>query len=532
MSKWSRRSVLRMGLALSAMAAKPALATALMGEQKAPPAPPFDMPGFEEPTFPDRTFSIADFGAEPGGETLNTIAIAKAITACAASGGGRVVVPAGVWLTGPVHLRSNVNLHLHEEAELRFSTNFDDYLPVVYMQRAGVRCYNYSPLIYARDCHNVAVTGKGLLNGQGEVWWPWRPAGQPGMVRLMEMNALQTPIGERVFGRVEDGVRTCFIQTIDCRNVLLQDFKLVSGPSWNIHPVTCENVTVRGVHIDTLGPNNDGIDPDCCRNVLIEHCYLNTGDDSICLKAGRNQDGWAVGRPCENVVVRYCQVRKGNGGIVFGSEMSAGIRNVFVHDCNFVGTDRGIRFKSRSGRGGAVENIYIQDITMRNIRRGRGTGRAIIFNLRYDAFRGFDNPNPTDAPPYFRNIHIKNITCENTEVAMLIHGLDGEDLIHDLHFDNVTISGDRGVEIENARGIHMRNFNVTSKESPVFAVNDARDVTLNGSTAAEGADVFMHVRHAATRNIQLKNVDMSRAARGLVVDDDVAPDAVTVSAHG
>ena len=297
MTRVTRRSILRWGLSVAAAAAGAEFARALDTDKpaRAPIEVPFEMPGYVEPEFPDRTFPITDFGASEGGTVLNTRAIADAIAACDQAGGGRVLVPAGIWLTGPVHLQSRVNLHVAEGAELRFSQTFADYLPVVYIQRGGTRCYNYSPLIYARNCTDIAVTGTGTLNGQGQVWWPWKTK-QPGMTRLFEMGAKQVPVEQRVFGTEADGVRPPFIQPIDCRNVLLEGFTLVNGPSWNIHPVTCENVTVRGVSVKTMGPNNDGIDPDSCRNVIIEDCFLDTGDDCICLKAGHTRDRSGPGR--------------------------------------------------------------------------------------------------------------------------------------------------------------------------------------------------------------------------------------------
>jgi polygalacturonase len=338
---------------------------------------PFEMTLPVAPVFAPRVFDIRKEGAVAGGAAMCTQAIAAAVEVCAKAGGGRVLVPAGVWLTGPIHLKSNVELHVAEGAELRFSQRFEDYLPPVYMQRAGVRCYGYSPLVYARGCTNVAVTGRGTLNGQGEVWWPWKKK-QPGMGRLLKAGAAGVPVEQRVFASEADGVRPPFVQFIECRNVLLEGFTLNNGPSWNIHPVYCENLIVRGVSVVTHGPNNDGIDPDSCRNVLIEECLLDTGDDCICLKAGRDEDAWAVGKPCENVVVRHCRTKRGHGGVVFGSEMSAGIRNVLVHDCEFDGTDIGLRFKSLPGRGGYVENIWCRDIRMDRIRNA-----AVHMTFRY-----------------------------------------------------------------------------------------------------------------------------------------------------
>jgi polygalacturonase len=425
-----------------------------------------------------------------------------------------------VRITGPIHLRSNVNLHVAEGAELRFSDKFEDYLPVVYMQRGGTRCYNYSPLIYARDCTNIAVTGKGTLNGQGQAWWPWKKR-QPGMTRLFQMGADQVPVEQRVFGTEADGVRTCFIQPIDCKNVLLEGFTVVNGPSWNVHPVTCENLTVRGVSVTTLGPNNDGINPDSCRNVIVEDCFLDTGDDCICLKAGRNEDGWAVGKPCENVVVRRCRTKRGHGGIVMGSEMSAGIRNVFVHDCRFEGTQRGIRLKSLPGRGGALENLWFQDIVMDRV------GAAVHMTLRYPGAS-----SDRDRMPKFHNIHIRNLACENARVAVEMFGLPDADTISDVTIEDVAIASRTGLQVEYVHDLRLRRVALKPERSPVMRFRNSRDVTIEQLASPEGAEVFLQVEGAGSKNIRLSKVDLSGAARAVVLGDGVPQGAVVANSQG
>jgi polygalacturonase len=341
---------------------------------------PFDFPDLQPLVFNNQIFDIRDYGAQPNDSAfMNTDEIKKAITACNHAGGGKVLVSSGIWHTGPIHLQSNVNLHLEQGAELRFSKNFEDYLPVVLIQRGGFFCYNYSPPIYARNCENIAITGTGILNGQGQAWWPWKQR-QPGMVQLFEMGKKRVPVEQRVFGTVEAGVRPPFIQFLECKNVYLQGVTVIDGPSWNVHPVWCENIIIREIKVIAHGPNNDGINPDGCKNVLIENCYVDAGDDALTMKSGRDEEAWEIGRPLENVVIRRCTVKKGNGGFVIGTEMSAGVRNILVEDCHFDGTSRGLRFKSRIGRGGIVENIWIRNITMKNI-----WNEAIIFNLLYDA---------------------------------------------------------------------------------------------------------------------------------------------------
>ncbi len=349
------REIATPGAAFSAEVAKTAF------EPIAPIQAPFAMPKLVRPSFPERIVDIRDFGAVGDGEKLCTEAFAKAIEACAREGGGRALVPKGIWLTGPIHLKSNIELHLAEDAEVRFSQRYEDYLPVVLIQRGGVQCYNYSPLIYAIDCNNIAVTGPGTLNGQGRVWWKFAKH-QPGMSKLFAAPAKGIPVEERVFGTVEDGVRPPFLQTFRCKNVLLEGFTIKESPSWCIHPVYCENVIVRKLHVLTVGiPNGDGIDPDSCKNVLIEHCDFHNGDDCIVLKAGRDEEAWQINIPCENIVVRHCYMKTGHAGFGIGSEMSAGVRNVFVHDCHFEATKAGVRMKSLRGRGGIVENVWIKN---------------------------------------------------------------------------------------------------------------------------------------------------------------------------
>lgn len=338
---------------------------------------PFDFPDLKAPEFPGKIFPVTDFGAVASDTIhMNTAAIPSAIDACHKAGGGKVLILSGVWLTGAIHLKNNVNLHLEKGVELRFSQIFEDYLPVVLVQRGGVSCYTYSPFIYANQRENVAITGEGVLNGRGQVWWPWKNK-QPGMVRLFEMGKQGTPIEERVFGTVEDGVRPPFIQFLVCRNILVEGITMKDGPSWNLHPVFCSDMIIRGVKIIAHGPNNDGIDPDGCRNVLIEDCFVDVGDDNICLKSGRDEEARRIGRPCENIVIRRCTTKSGHGGFVIGSEMSAGIKNVLVEDFRFFGTDRGLRFKSRVGRGGIVENIWVPRLVVFKPERSCGTGVII-----------------------------------------------------------------------------------------------------------------------------------------------------------
>jgi cephalosporin-C deacetylase-like acetyl esterase len=482
-----------------------------------PPKPPFEMPELVAPTFPDHTVDIRQHGAIAGGEIMNTTAIANAIAACADAGGGRVVVPEGVWLTGPIHLRSNINLHFEAGAEVRFSTDFSHYLPVVFTRWEGFEIYNYSSFIYARDCTNIAITGAGKLDGQGKIWWPWKHAHRASGQRVYEMVCKNVPVKERVFGTEKDSLRPSFIQTVSCRNVLIEGITLGSGPMWTIHPIYSENVIVRGVTVVTSGPNNDGINPDSCRNVLIEDCYFDTGDDCIVLKSGMNEGGWRVGKPCENIIIRYCRTRRGHGGVVIGSDTSGGVRNVFAHDCQFDGTDQGIRMKSMRGRGGVVENIWIQDIDM-----GRIRGNAIIMNMFY---RSSTVKPATKKPPKFRNIHIKNITCRQAGRAVNLIGLPEQNL-ENVTLENITIAAKYGLKCTDATSVKLINVNVTPQKGPVVELVDCRDVTIRNASCAVGADTYLHLRGRKTNGVQLLNCDLSNAKQQVKRDKEIKPDAV------
>jgi polygalacturonase len=420
------------------------------------PFAPFSLPA--PPAIPDRRVSIADCGAVEGGTTLCTQAIRAAIAACAAEGGGQVVVPAGTWLTGAIHLADRIELHLEQGAVLRFSQDPDDYLPVVFTQRGGIRCYNYSPFIYARGCSDVAITGSGELDGRGEAWWPWKHA-QPGMKALFEMGAAGVPVEQRIFGTREAGVRPAFIQPIECRNVLIEGVTIRNSPSWTLHPVWCENIMVRGVsiHNPPEAHNTDGIDPDGCRNVLIEHCHVDTGDDGICLKAGRDADGRAVGIPCENVLVRHCTVKRGHGGIVIGSEVSGGVCNMLAHDCTFDGTDAGIRLKSRPGRGGGIRNVRCERIRMHHIRR-----QAVIVTLSYSGEPLEPPLDDIDHVPQVCDILLRDIHCESADESIQLNGLPGHPLRR-ITLDQIDITAQRqmsciGVEDLSMSGMVLKSM--------------------------------------------------------------------------
>jgi polygalacturonase len=381
------------------------------------------------PTFPDRQFDVTKFGAKPDGVTLATKSIAGAIEACAKAGGGRVLVPAGRFLTGAIHLLSNVELHVSEDATLLFDANPSSY-PIVFTRWEGIECMNYSPLIYARKQKNIAITGKGTLDGQGSEtnWWawkgPWRGTtaygwkeGMPDQRKarklLFDMAEQGVPVENRVFG---DGslLRPPFIQPYDCDNVLIEGVRLRNSPFWNIHPVLCRNVTLRGVDVSGLGPNNDGVDPESVDHMLIEDCSFNTGDDCVAVNSGRNADGRRLATPSQNILVRNCRMQEGHGGVVVGSQISGGARWVFAENCHMDSPDLwyAIRFKNNALRGGLLENFYYRDIDVGQV------GRAAItcdFNYEEGANGAFT--------PQLRNVVIERLRVKNAVRVLDSQGL-------------------------------------------------------------------------------------------------------------
>jgi polygalacturonase len=429
----------------------------------------FDMPAVEPPSFPDRVFDVRTFGAVDGGLASNTEAFRQAITACSEEGGGTVSIPRGTWLTGPIRLRSNVNLHLEKGALVRFSTCPDDYLPVVFTRWEGVECYNYSPLIYARDCENVAVSGEGTLDGQGQAWWHWKRLQQTAAKALYDAESEGLPVDERVFGTEEAALRPQFLQTIHCRNVLVEGVTFVNGPMWTVHPVYCENVLVRGISVKSEGPNTDGLNPDSCRNVVIEGCAFHTGDDCIAINSGMNEDGWRVGRPCENVMIRDCVMSEGHGAVAIGSGMSGGVRNVYVHDCRVTGGDQGIRLKSMRGRGGCVENVRFDKIQMAGLRR-----EAIVLNMFYGSSTAASR---SARPPVFRNIHVTNVICNGAGVAVAIRGLPEQPIEH-VVLANLHLNAVEGIDCQDADDITFSNVNGTVEKEPLFRCSSVRGLNV------------------------------------------------------
>ena len=403
------------------------------------------------PQFPAKDFVITDYGAVAGGTNDCTEAIRKAIDACSKSGGGRVVVPTGEFLTSAIHLKSNVNLHLADSATLKFSTDPAKYLPTVFTRWEGVECMNYSPFIYAFEQENIAVTGTGTLDGSAssENWWAWTKRGpdeKQSRARrsrdlLNDMGERGVPVEQRVFG-AGHYLRPNFIQPYRCRNVLIEGVTIHNSPMWEIHPVLCTNVTVRDVKISSHGPNNDGCDPESCRDVLIERCVFDTGDDCIAIKSGRNNDGRRVNVPSENIIVRNCTMKDGHGGVVMGSEISGHCRNVFVENCKMdsPNLDRALRFKDNARRGGIIENVF-----MRNCDVGRVSEAVLTIDLLYE--EGSNGVHQA----IVRNVELTNVRSQASPRVMWIAGFPGA-VIDNVIFSDCVFKGVEAAEMLSGAG--------------------------------------------------------------------------------
>ena len=434
---------------------------------------PFEMPEVQAPVIPDTKVCLKDFGADPTGLRLCTDAFAQAVEALTAKGGGHLIVPAGVWLTGPVVLKSNIDLHLEMGAVIRFAADETLY-PIIKTSFEGLDTRRCQSPLSAVDAVNISITGEGVFDGNGQYW---RPVKRPKVSEGMWKEIIRRPGGLQLrddywvpsesYARGEKGaelnvptaktdaewdaihrfLRPVMISLVNCKNVLLQGVIFQNSPAWNIHPLMCENIIIDNVFArnPSYAQNGDALDLESCKNALIVNSRFDAGDDGICIKSGKDADGRRRGRPCENVVVDGCTVFAGHGGFVVGSEMSGGVRNFMVSNCQFLGTDVGLRFKSKRGRGGIVENIYIRNISMMDI-----ITDAITFNMYYGGksvsevkAAGIVPDNTTKVPvdettPVFRNIFIENVVCNGAGRAMEFNGLP-EMPIDNIRLKDITI---------------------------------------------------------------------------------------------
>lgn len=418
------------------------------------------------------TVNMHKAGARGNGRKMNTRVINRTIDKLARDGGGTLYFPAGTYLTGSIHMKSNITLDLDAGATLLFSDDFKDYLPFVEMRYEGVVMKSFQPLIYAVDAENITIKGEGKLDGQGKKWWDelfkvmidlkdngvrdvnpyqamWDKANDVEALYATTNADYVNTLQRRFF-------RPPFIQPIRCKNVRIEGVTIVNSPFWTVNPEFCENVKVLGVTINNPdSPNTDGINPSSCKNVHISDCHISVGDDCITIKSGRDLQGRQYAAPCENITITNCTMLSGHGGVVIGSEMSGSVRNVVISNCVFDGTDRGIRLKATRGRGGIVENIRVSNIVMRNIQR-----EAIILDLKYS---NMPEEPVSDRTPIFRNIHISGMTAVDVKIPIFIRGLE-ESPITDITLSDINIQSSGGPVFENYQRVELRNVIVNNQE--------------------------------------------------------------------
>ena len=412
---------------------------------------------FELPTgasIPDRSVSIVDFGAIPGGQVKNTQAFAAAIDHLSALGGGRVEIPSGQWLTGPIRLKSKIELHTQPDTVVVFSSDREDYLPAVLTLFEGVRCYTFSAQLYAESCHDIAVTGKGTFDGRGYEWW-YLAVIREGVEDLYAAGEAQRPVEQRVYDTDEQGIRPGLLHFIDCRNVTIEDATFTFSPFWTVHPAWCENIIVRGITVKNpwaYAPNTDACNLEGCSRGLIDGVYADTGDDAVCLKSGRDRDGRTVGRPCENIVVRNVVAFRSHGGITVGSETSGGIRNILVENCDFQKSLIGIWIKTSHERGNVIENIEYH-----NIRMGHLRDHAVCITMGYYVDGNKEGPKPN--MPTIRNISIEGVQCEGAATAVLLEGVSGHPL-QDVSLKDVRCKSDKPFSARHVENLRIEGVSI------------------------------------------------------------------------
>jgi polygalacturonase len=502
-------------------------------------------------------FDVRGYGAAADGKHKDTAAIAKAIATAAAAGGGTVYFGPGQYLTGPIRLRSNITLFVDAGAVVKFSPDFDDYLPLVRSRWEGTEVMNFSPLIYGEKIENVTIEGRGTLDGQGEAWWKyfralkddfkktghWKTDSKWQRAFAAANPHLELPDDPQMLKM--GFLRPPFIQLLDCRNLAIEDVTMRNSPFWNINPVYCDNVTVRGVTIESpdTAPNTDGIDPESCRNVHISDCHISVGDDCITIKSGRDAQARRINRPAENYTITNCTMLRGHGGVVIGSEMSGGVSQIAVSNCVFDGTDRGIRIKSTRGRGGTVENIRVSNIAMRNIRE-----EAITLNLYYS---NAPAEPVSDRTPRFRNIHISGVTGNAGQAGLLL-GLP-ESRLENVSIDDVHLVAKTGLVVRDAHGIQLRSVTVETETGPAVIAERVEDLSLfdvstraphpgtaavsllnvknafvRGCFAAPGTDVFVQIAGPDSQSISIDANELLGMRTPVVITKEVKPGRVAV----
>jgi hypothetical protein len=521
------------------------------------------LPKIELPVFKKDSFNIVQYGAKADGITLNTNAINNAIAACSKKGGGVVVVPAGLWNTGPVVLKSHVNLHLQKGSVLQFTKDFDQY-PLVEGNWEGLpQMRNQSP-ISATGQQNIAITGSGIIDGNGDAWrmvkkdkltesqWnklvasgglspdkrTWYPTEKAYKASLLKSpGAIEPGKTAAFYDSVKDFLRPNLLVLTNCKKILLEGVIIQNSPAWCLHPLMSQHLTVRNITVKNpwYAQNGDGIDVESCSNVLIENSTFDVGDDALCMKSGRDEAGRQRGMPTENVIIRNCIVYHAHGGFVVGSEMSGGARNIHVSNCTFIGTDIGLRFKTTRGRGGVVEKIYIKDIYMKDI-----PGEALLFDMYYMAkdpvpLTGEKREAPkvemlavTDGTPVFKDIHVSNVVCNGAEKGIFIRGLP-EMHIKNMVLENMVLQANKGIDCSEASGITFNNIKLITKESnPVVDVLNSDNLVFNGITYKEGSDLLFRIGGDRSGKIAIGKTDATKAKQQVLYEFGASEKSITI----
>ncbi len=489
---------------------------------------PFEMDKVYEPVIPDLSVDITEFGGLGDGEFKNTEAFAKAIESLDSKGGGTLNVPQGVWLTGPITLKSNINLHLEKGALLLFTRDYDDY-PLVETIFEGLDTRRCQSPISGRDLKNISITGQGYIDGSGDFWRPvkrqkvtesqWKKFLSRGGVfkrddywfpspkalkgdTISDMNVPRNLKTEEDWQSVKDFLRPVMISLIECENVMLQGVCFSNSPSWNLHPLMCKNIIIDNVKVRNphFAQNGDGLDLESCENALVINSQFDVGDDGICIKSGKDEDGRKRGRPTKNVIVDNCIVYQGHGGFVVGSEMSGGVKNIKVSNCGFLGTDVGLRFKSKRGRGGVVENIYVSNVTMQSIATD-----ALSFNLYYggrsaseELLLGEKKKKErellpvTEETPSFKNLYFKDIISSDSRRSMYFNGLP-EMKIDGIHLENINMTSRLGAEFCESKNITLNNVKLSSDQEPIITLRNVENVELTNISYPENVQTALQV---------------------------------------
>lgn len=524
-----------------------------------------NLPVIQQVKIKNDTTSISTFGAKGDGVTLNTQSINKAIAAVSQKGGGVVLIPSGLWLTGPIELKSNVNLHLKRDALLQFTDDFNQYKLVEGNWEGQPSWRNQSP-ISGTNLENIAITGSGIIDGNGGAWRmvkkdkltesQWKKLVASGGV-VSEDGKLWYPSEKTVKGSktknagvvapgktaadladIKDFLRPNLLVLTNCKKILLEGVTFQNSPAWNLHPLLCQDLTLRNLQVKNpwYAQNGDGVDIESCKNVLIEGSTFDVGDDGICIKSGRDEAGRKRGVATENVIIRNNVVYHAHGGFVIGSEMSGGAKNIWVSDCSFIGTDIGLRFKTTRGRGGIVENIYIDNINMIDI-----PGEAILFDMYYaaqdpivlagekrEAVKTVLLP-VNEGTPQFRNFYIKNVVANGAEKAIFFRGLP-EMNIKDINLENVTIQSKKGIEIIEASGINLKNVNIiTENTTPIVLVQNSSNININGLQYKNGSELLFEINGEKTKGVKVTGTDASKAKKTTLVGLGVSKDAINIS---